>query len=337
MDSTINTGILSFGMSGRLFHAPFVHAHTGFELKAVTERSDKQAAQIYPGIKSYDSVDALLEDDTLDLVIVNTPNATHFDFAMKALQKGRHVLVEKPFTTTPGQAKELFEVAGNNGLHVLPYQNRRYDSDFLSVKKVLDSGKLGNLIEVHFRFDRYRDGIGPKLFKETPGPAAGLLYDLGPHLIDQVISVFGIPLKWNKTLGHFRPDTRVDDYAHIHLTYPGGLQVFVTAGMLVADEKPAFTLNGRKGAYTKFRTDNQEIQLLNAVTPLDPNYGIEEAGSEGVLTTIPEDGKRKVEKIPAVRSSYMKLFEDVYQAIRNGEQYPVTPEHILAQLEILNG
>ena len=174
MKTSIKTGILSFGMSGRLFHAPFVNAHSGFELTAVVERSKKQAHLEYPTIVSYDSVDALLEDDSIELVIVNTPTATHFEFALKALQKGRHVLVEKAFTITPDQAKQLFDTARENGLHAMPYQNRRYDSDFMSVKEVVASGKLGKLIEVHFRFDRYRLGIGPKVAKETPGPGAGL-------------------------------------------------------------------------------------------------------------------------------------------------------------------
>ncbi len=337
MKSAIKTGILSFGMSGRLFHAPFVNAHSGFELTAVVERSQKQAHLEYPAIISYGSVDALLEDDSIELVIVNTPNATHFEFALKALQKGRHVLVEKPFTITPDQAKQLFETARENSRHVLPYQNRRYDSDFISVKKVVDSGKLGKLIEVHFRFDRYRVAIGPKVAKETPGAGAGLLYDLGPHLLDQVISVFGIPLRWRKTLGHFRPKTQVDDYAHMHLTYPDEMQVFVTASLLVANDMPAFSLNGLNGSYIKYRTDIQEKQLLHGVTPTDPEYGKEDDGGEGILTRISEDGSRKTEMIPGIQSSYLNLFDAVHKTIRDGIPYPVTRDQVLAQLEILNG
>jgi len=337
MENTIKTGLLSFGMSGQLFHAPFVNSHNGFELSAVVERSKKLAHKSYPSIESYDSVEALLDDDTIDLVIVNTPNATHFDFTLKALQKGKHVLTEKPFTITPHQAKQLFEAAKQNGRYALPYQNRRFDSDFLSVKKILDSGKLGRLVEVHVRFDRYNLDIGTKEAMESPVPGSGLLYDLGPHVLDQVISLFGLPLNWSKSIGHFRPGTQVDDYAHIHLTYPDELQVFITTSLLVADSKPAFVLNGTKGSYIKHRTDAQEDQLLAMMSPKDPLYGLEKNEKEGLLITLTEGNIKKSEKIKSAKSSYLKIFDAVYETIRNEKPYLVTQEQVLMQLEILNG
>lgn len=336
MENTIKTGILSYGMSGQLFHSPFVDAHDGFELTAVVERSKKLANKKFPSIKSYDSVDALLEDGQIELVIVNTPNNTHFELALKALQMGKHVLVEKPFTITPLQAKQLFKVAKENDRHVLPYQNRRFDSDFLSVKKVLDSGKLGQLVEVHFRFDRYKYVIGPKAAKETPVAGSGLLFDLGPHVLDQVISLFGIPLNFTKTLGHFRPDTQVDDYAHLHLSYPDELQVFITVSLLVSDIKPAFVLNGTRGSFVKYRTDIQEEQLMENMSPNNPSYGSEEKNRDGVLTTIAEDGTRKVENVVATKSTYLNMFDAVYLTIRKENPYPITEEQVLKQLEILN-
>lgn len=337
MKDTIKTGLLSFGMSGQLFHAPFVNAHDGFELTAVVERSKKQAHTSYPYIKSHDSVEAILDDESIELVIVNTPNTTHFDFTQKALEKGKHVLTEKPFTITPDQAKQLFGLAKKEGRNALPYQNRRFDSDFLSVKKVLDSGKLGKLVEVHFRFDRYDLAIGPKAGMESPVPGSGLFYDLGPHVLDQIISIFGIPLHWTKSLGHFRPGTQVDDYAHIHLTYPDALQVFVTTSLLVADTKPAFVLNGTKGSFVKRRADIQEDQLLAAMSPKDDSYGVEGNDQEGVLMTIAEDGSKKSEMIRSAKSNYLNMFDAVYETIRNGKPYPITQKQVLAQLEILNG
>ncbi|MCM4172384.1 oxidoreductase [Arenibacter sp. TNZ] len=337
MENKIKTGILSYGMSGQLFHSPFVDAHKGFELIAIVERSQKRAHQKYPTIKSYDSVDALLEDDQIELVIVNTPNVTHFELALKALQMGKHVLIEKPFTTALGQADQLFQAAKKNNRHVLPYHNRRFDSDFLSVKKVLDSGKLGRLVEVHFRFDRYSLQIGQKAGMETPIDGSGLLFDLGPHVLDQIISLFGTPLKWTKTVGHFRPNTQVDDYAHLHLTYPNELQVFVTISLLVADSKPAFILNGTKGSYTKHRTDIQEEQLLQNMSPLDPLYGVEEKGNEGMLVTMAEDGSKKTETIVSSKSNYLNMFDAVHATIRDGKAYSITQEQVITQLEILNG
>lgn len=335
MKNTIKTGVLSFGMSGKIFHSPFLKEHDGFELNAVVERTKKEAHLTYPKIKSYQSVDELLANPDIELVVVNTPNATHFEFALKALRANKHTLVEKPFTITSVQAKQLFQEAKLHNLCIMTYQNRRYDNDFLSIINVLDSGKLGNLVEVHMRFDRYRYNIGPKVAKETPIAGSGLLYDLGPHLLDMAISLFGNPINWTKTLGYFRPNTQVDDYAHIHLSYPKGLQVFITMSMLVVDVQPAFIINGTKGSYIKQRTDIQEKQLLEGMLPANPIYGIEAPDKYGVLTTIVNDGKKIQEKITSVKSSYINVFEDVYQTIREGRPYPVTEEQIIQQLEIL--
>ena len=335
MQKTIKTGILSFGMSGKIFHSPFLQIHNGFELIAVVERSVKTAHLSFPEIKSYDTVDELIADPEIELVVVNTPNATHFEFALKAIQSGKHVLLEKAFTVTSAQARKLFQEANKYNRYILPYQNRRFDSDFMSVKAVIESGKLGRLVEVHIRYDRFRDTIGPKVAKETPVPGSGLMYDLGPHLLDAVISIFGKPLRWTKTLGHFRVNTLVDDYAHFHLEFPEELQVFLTASMLVVDAQPAFVIHGTKGTYVKQRADSQEKQLLDGMSPANPLFGIEEAGKEGLLTTISDNGIKTQEIIPSIKSSYINLFEQVYQTIRHGKPYPIKESQILEQLEIL--
>lgn len=335
MPPPIKTGILSFGMSGKLFHAPFLAAHDGFELNAVVERSVKKAQTEYPDIVSYSSVEEILSDPDIELVVVNTPNATHFELALKAIQAGKHVLLEKAFTIHSDQAKRLFREARKHNRFIFAYQNRRYDSDFMSVKQILDTGTLGRLVEVHFRYDRYRNFIGPKAAQETLVPGSGLMYNLGPHLLDAVISVFGNPLKWTKTLGHFRENTLVDDYAHVHMIYHDELQVFVTASLLVADPQPAFILHGTKGTYVKPRTDVQEQQLLGGMSPINPLFGREEPGGEGLLTIISPDGTKIQEKIAPVKSSYMNLFEQIFQTLREGKPYPVTEEQIVQQLEIL--
>ena len=177
---------MAYGMSGRVFHAPFINTHPGFELTAVVERHDKKMAERYPDISSYNHNEELLRDKESGINIVNTPNNTHFDLAKRSLQAGKHVLVEKPIAATVAEVKELFDLAREVGKQLMVYQNRRWDSDFLSVKEVIESGRLGQLIEVHFRFDRYKTTLSPKQFKETKSMAPnGLAYDLGPHLIDQ--------------------------------------------------------------------------------------------------------------------------------------------------------
>lgn len=335
MNNTIKTGIAAFGMSGSLFHAPFFRCHPQFEFSAVVERSKKKVHLDYKNVKSYNSFDALLLDESIELVVVNTPNETHFEFALKAIEANKHVLIDKPFTTTAAEAKQLFKEAKKKGVFLLPYQNRRYDSDFLSVKKVIESGKLGNLVEVHFRYDRYRNAVVENSWKEDPIPGNGVIYNLGAHAIDGIISLFGIPIKWSKYASSVRPNSQVNDYEHVHLLYPNNLQVFVTISLLVADPQPAFVLNGTMGTFKKNRTDVQENQLNEGMHPDNESFGVELPESEGILTTIDSNGLKKQEKIAAQKTSYMNVFEDVYQTLRMGKGYPVTEEQIIAQLKIL--
>jgi scyllo-inositol 2-dehydrogenase (NADP+) len=331
----IVTGLMAYGMSGKVFHAPFVNAHPGFKLHAVTERNKKIAAADYPGVISYDTIEDLISDEAIELIIINTPNYTHYDYAAKSLRAGKHILVEKPFTATTAEAKELFELADSVGKKIFFYQNRRWDSDFTTVREVIQSGKLGKLSEVHFRYDRYRAAIGPKTFKEEPLAASGLMYDLAPHLLDQAISIFGKPDSFYKILGKNRKDTKVDDYFSIHLSYPDSVNVFVHANLLLVDPLPAFVVNGSLGSLQKKRTDIQEEQLLKHMKPDNPVYGIEPEGNEGKLTLIDEDGNKSVHLLPSERSNYLPLFEAVYQSIVNDVQYPVSRDQVLTQLEIL--
>ena len=335
MDTVISAGLMAYGMSGKVFHAPFLVAHPGFRLHAVTERNQKNAEKDFPGILSYNSIEDLLSDQQIDLIVINTPNFTHYDYAKQALNAGKHILVEKPFTATSAQAAELFALAESVGKNVFVYQNRRWDSDFTAVKNIIASEKLGKLSEVHFRFDRYKAAIGVKSFKEELIEASGLQYDLGPHLLDQAISIFGKPLSFHKILGKNRPNTKVEDFFSVYLSYPDSVNVFVHSNMLVTDLQPAFVLHGQKGSFIKERADVQEEQLLKGIRPGDAGFGVEAKGKEGKLTLIDENGDRTQEVTPAEPASYIALFEAVYQSLVNNKPYPILPEDILAQLEIL--
>lgn len=327
---------MAYGMSGRVFHAPFIYAHPGFELSAVVERHEKKMAERYPDAISYDQTEELLNDKEVELIIVNTPNNTHFDLTKSALQAGKHVLVEKPIAATVAEVKKLYDLAREVGKHLMVYQNRRWDSDFLSVKEVIEGGRLGQLIEVHFRFDRYKATLSPKQFKETKSMAPnGLTYDLGPHLIDQAISLFGRPLKFNKTTATYREDSQVDDYFHFQLSYPNELNVYLTSGLLIAQPTPSFVVHGTLGSYVKDRVDVQEAQLDKGIPPTDPAYGIEPKDSEGKLVTFDENNQKVIELISSYQGQYIQLFEAAYQIIRNGALYPITEEHIAWQIELL--
>ena len=330
----IKTALLAYGMSGKIFHAPFLSKNPNFDLVAVLERTKDEAVKDYPNIITFRDIQSLLSDDSVELVVINTPNFTHFDFAKQALNEGKNVLIEKPFSVTSAQAQELFVLGSQKSLKVLAYQNRRFDSDFIAVKKVLESGKLGKITEAHLRFDRFRNTISPKKFKEEPMPGSGIFYDLGAHLIDQAIALFGIPASFTKTYGTFRERSEVDDYAQAHLKYDSGLNVFVTTNMLVLQPQPAYTIYGTNGTFTKVRADEQEAQLVAGVVLDDISYGSEKLGSEGCLTYL--NGTETImESISPERGNYMELFDAVFATIRNDQAYFVRPQDILAQLEIL--
>ncbi|MFD1874110.1 Gfo/Idh/MocA family oxidoreductase [Hymenobacter bucti] len=334
--SPIKTGLLAYGMSGKIFHAPFLTQHPGFELQAVVQRHEQRMQADYPHIRSYGSVAELLADPALELVVVNTPSYTHADLARQALLAGKHVLLEKPVATTVADLRELLALAQQQGRQLLAYQNRRWDTDFTSVRDVVKSGQLGQLIEVHFRYDRFKSALNPKKFKEEAGvPGSGLLFDLGPHLLDQAISLFGAPLRVEKTQGAYRPQSLVDDYFSLHLHYPAGLNVYLTSGLLVADPGPAFVLHGTLGSYKKGRTDPQEAQLLAGLRPTDPAYGREQPGQEGRLTVAGPAGGLVTTPVAAEPGSYAGLFEAVYQAIRRGQPYPVASAELETQLRII--
>jgi scyllo-inositol 2-dehydrogenase (NADP+) len=252
------------------------------------------------------------------------------------MEAGKHVLIEKPATATSAEVKQLFELGRKLNKHVMIYHNRRYDSGFLSTKEVIESGRLGELIEVSFRLDRYKAAIGVKTFKESKEmPANGLVYDLGSHLIDNAITLFGRPLSFNKTTGIYREGSEVPDYFHYHLIYPNQLNVYLTSGLLIAGETPGFVVNGTMGSFIKNRTDVQEAQLDKGMMPTDEGYGVEPAGNEGILTTVGVDNQKNIEMVPSHKGDYNQIFDAAYHTIRNNALFPVTEEHIAWQLEML--
>src|SRR6476469_8358943 len=191
--SPIKTAICSFGMSGKLFHAPFVDVNPGFELYSVLERTKNLALEIYPNIKTFRTLEEMLSDNAIELVIVNTPNATHYEYAKAALNAGKHVIVEKPFTVHSPEAKELIALAKEKKLQLSVYQDRRYDSGFLTIKKLLDEKLLGDITEAEIHFDRFKEELSYKAHKEEAKEGNGIVYDLGAHLIDQALQLFGMP------------------------------------------------------------------------------------------------------------------------------------------------
>jgi scyllo-inositol 2-dehydrogenase (NADP+) len=329
----INTAVLSFGMSGWVFHAPFIHAHDGFNFYAVWERTKNLAKEKYPAVKTFRELDVLLADEAVELVVVNTPNYTHFEYAKKALTAGKHVVVEKPFTVTVAEGKELIELAEKNGLLLTVYQNRRYDGDYKTVKKVISEGSTGDIVEAEFHFDRYKQELSPKIHKETPGPGTGSLYDLGSHIIDQALQLFGSPLSVFADIRIVREVSQVDDYFEVLLYYKN-LRVRLRSSYLVREPLPAYILHGTKGSFIKSKTDVQENDLLAGKIPGSAGWGVEPDSEKGLLHTE-ENGKIFREHIISEKGNYMELYDTLYNAIRNGAEIPVKSEDALNVIKVI--
>ena len=329
----INTALCSFGMSGWVFHAPFITVNPGFNFYAVLERSKNLAQEKYPGVKTYRTLEALLADDSVELLIVNTPNNTHYDFTKKALQAGKHVIVEKPFTITTGEANELIALAEKKNLKLTVYHNRRYDSDYKTIKKVLDKKLLGDIVEAELHFDRYKEELSPKIHKETPGPGTGSLYDLGSHLIDQALQLFGIPDKLFADIQPMRPISKVDDYFDI-LFYYEKLRVHLKASYSVREALPGYIFHGLKGSFIKPKTDVQEDMLKAGIMPGKSDWGKEPDSEKGLLHTE-IDGKIIREYITSEQGNYGEYYDGVYEVIRNNKPLPVTAEDALNVIKII--
>jgi scyllo-inositol 2-dehydrogenase (NADP+) len=335
MKKPIITVLLSYGLSGKIFHAPFLETNLGFELYGVLERNEKKAILDYPNIKSFSTINDLLSDEKIELVVVNTPNNLHFEHSKLILKAGKNVLLEKPATTTPEEYIELLELAKKVNRKLFVYQNRRWSSDFLATKKVIESRKLGNIIEVHIRFDRFRPTIGTKLFKENKLPSSGIWYDLGSHLIDQAISIFGKPEKYFGTKTLNRKDTQVEDFAFMHIIFPEKINVFITTSMLVLDAQPGIIIHGTKGTFVKDFCDEQENQLMNGLSPTNSNFGIELPNREGKLTYINDKNETTIEKINSIKGNFNGLFDELYQSIRHKKEFQIRNEQIIEQLKLL--
>ncbi len=318
----INTALCSFGMSGYVFHAPFIEVHPAFNLYGVWERTKNNAQAKYPNIKTFRTLEEMLADQYIELVVVNTPSVTHYDFAKQAINSGKNVVVEKPFTATVEQAEELIQLAKEKNVALSVYHNRRYDSDFKTVKKILDEGWLGNIVEAEIHYDRYDPGLSYKLHKEIPTAAVGSIYDLGSHLIDQALVLFGMPNAVFADLDTYRPNSKVGDYFDIKLFYSTH-RVILKSSYYVREALPGNIMNGTKGTFIKSKADIQEAELQAGKIPGSKDWGAEPDKEKGLLHTE-KDGKIIREQVPTLNGDYMEYYEGIYQALRNNGLVPVT-------------
>lgn len=326
----INTALLSFGMSGRVFHGPFIEQHPGFALAACWERSAKKIRQHYPEVRSYDSLEEVLSDESIDLVVVNTPTYTHYDFTKKALENGKHVVVEKAFAGNAVEAIELRDLARSAQRKLAVFQNRRWDSDFLAMRDVLERNVLGDIVEANLGYLRFDPNLSPKSHKEIPSPGSGIVKDLGPHVIDQALVLFGMPDAVFADIDITRDASDVDDYFDILLRYPDK-HVHVRAGYFYKQPLAEFSLFGKRGCFIKSRSDVQESQLDKGMKPNDADYGREPDSKAGRLVTDTAD-----ELVISPRGNYAAFYAGVYDSIANDRPEPVTADDGVRVMQIID-
>lgn len=329
----INTALCSFGMSGWVFHAPFITTNPGFNFYGVWERTKNLAQEKYPSVKTFRSLEELLADDAVELVVVNTPSITHYDYTKQALLAGKHVIVEKPFTATAAEAQELIDLAHKQNVKLSVYQNRRYDSDYKTVKKILDAGLLGDLVDAEIRYDRYTPELSYKIHKETPTPAVGGLYDLGSHLIDQALQLFGIPSAVFADIACNRPGSKVSDYFDVKLFYPS-YRVSLKSSYYVREAMPGYQIHGKLGSFIKHKTDVQETDLQKHKVPGGDDWGIEPETQQGLLHTEKE-GKVIKEYVASEKGNYGDYYKAIYDAIRHNAPVPVTGEEGMKVIQVI--
>ncbi len=333
MKEPIVTAMLSYGMSGEIFHGPLLSAHPEFTLQKVWQRNSDSAKLRYPKIQVVRTMNEILQDPAVELVVVNTPNETHYDFASRALEAGKHVIVEKPFTNTIEEAQQLIELAKKKNKVLSVFQSRRWDGDFCTLKKVIEWGTLGNVVEFETHYDRFRNYIAPQTWKEEPGPGSGILYNLGSHLLDQVIVLFGMPQAITAAMGIQRPNGKVEDFYDLRLRY-ADLNVIVKSSYLVREQGPHYTVHGIKGSFVKYGIDPQEEALKQGQMPGSPGWGMEPENMWGKLNTE-INGLHYEGKIETIPGDYLGFYQNIYEVIRHGKELIVKPEQALLVIQLI--
>lgn len=329
----IKTAILSFGMSGEIFHAPLLDAHPQFNLATVLERKTNKSKGKYPNVKVVQQIQEIVEDGEIELVVVNTPNSTHFEFCKMMLEAGKHVVVEKPFTNTFAEAQALIKIAAQHERILTVFQNRRWDGDFLTLKKVVDDQLLGDLVEYEAHYDRYRPFIETDTWKEDDGPGSGLLYNLGSHMIDQAVVLFGKPNAIRSETKIQRKGGKVVDSYEISMDY-GSLKAIVKSSYLVREPGPRYILHGHKGSFIKYGIDPQEQALKDGKKPGGMDWGVESESNWGVLNTD-IGGLHYHGKIETLHGNYSAFYDNLFEAIRKGKELAVKAEEAAMVIKII--
>lgn len=334
----VKVGLCAFGMSGKVFHAPFLKEHPGFFMSSVVERSKNDSQEKYPGSTIYRSVEEMLQNSDIELVIVNTPVQTHFEYAKMALDAGKNVIVEKPFTVNASEAEKLVNLAEEKGLFLSVYQNRRFDRDFLQVQNVLQSQKLGNIKEAEIRFDRFRTEPSGKQHKENPAQTgSGSLHDLGAHLVDQAVQLFGFPEKLFADVFSMKGNDFANDYFEILLYYKDDLRVRLKSSVFSKEAHYAYMIHGSKGSFLQERSDNQENELVAGSIPeYGEDWVIALKDTDGIINFLNEQSETERILTSSEPGNYMNYYQAIYEHIVFGYPLPSAGKEVVENMKIID-
>ena len=319
------------GKSTNRYHAPFVNQLDHIQIKTIYSPSGKIRWEKLKDVHYTDRINDIWEDDKLDLVVITTPSKYHYSFAKEALEKGKNVLVDKPFAETSQEAKELFALAEEKGLFIQAYQNRRFDSDFLTLQKVIESGKLGDLLELEMHFDYYR----PEVPKSDFSIIDSFLYAHGTHTVDQVLSYFGEPKDIHYDVRQMLGEGYMNDYFDLDFYYESPFKVSIKSSYFRVTKRPSFELYGKKGSFIKQTIDRQEEHLKLFYMPSNDDFGIDLPQHYGTLTYYDDEGNYHQEKVVSEVGDYSKMYQGIYDSIIHGKEKIVKDEETIRQIEIL--
>ncbi|MCG8707750.1 oxidoreductase [Brenneria sp. 4F2] len=330
MSDVIRVGLLGYGYASKTFHAPLIAGTAGMELTAVSSSSADKVHADWANVRVVSDPHTLFNDKDIDLIVIPTPNDTHFPLAKQALAAGKHVVVDKPFTVTLSQAHELNLLAEHQGKLLSVFHNRRWDSDFLTLKQVFHTGVLGDVVYMESHFDRYRPEIRQR-WREDGSEGSGIWYDLGPHLLDQALQLFGLPVAIQVDLAQLRPGSKATDYFHAVLIYPQR-RVVLHASMLVVAPSARYIVHGSRGSFVKYGLDKQEDRLKNGERPPLESWG--QDNQDGVLTLY-RDGVAAEQRVSTIPGDYPAYYSAIRDALTGNGENPVTVHQAIQVMELI--
>jgi len=325
----LNVGLVGFGLAGRYLHAPLIAA-SGMNIAAVVSRQTETVHAAFPDARVASSIEALLEVSPLDLIVIASPNRWHYGQALLALNAGKHVVIDKPMATNAAEGAELDRLATRAGLKLSVFHNRRWDSDFLTLRKVLAEGLLGEVRSFRARWDRFRPEVAVR-WRERNEAGAGILYDLGSHLIDQALCLFGLPDWLQANLITQRSGAVVDDGFEI-LMGRGPLRIALGASSVAADHAFRYQLDGTLASFRKSGLDQQEAQLKAGVSPKDRRFGVEPRAQSGRLTI---GATASAERLESERGNWLSFYRQMRAAVEQGAPVPVSVTEACRVLQVI--